>query len=81
MNNRELLDIWPPRPPDTPRADPLSMLFDGVPDPVILSDNEELPLQRTPLMQLMVRLLGWLILVPVLIFLAYRLFKLLKIVY
>ena len=52
----ELLDAWPPRredvtegsPKTSPRPDPLSMLFEGVPEPVIVSEDEELPLQRAP---------------------------------
>ena len=66
MDNNELLDRWPPGREGEeapPRADPIGMLFDGLPGPVILHEDEELPLQRAPSGRLAVRMFGLLVLI------------------
>ena len=74
MHDEELLDDWrpwtsreerkyaatlDPVPGDVVRADPISMLFDGPPPPVIVREEEGLALQRPPSGRLALNLLAW----------------------
>ena len=78
----DLLDDWPEqqrtqrsRPEvskQNPRPDPIGMLFDGIPEPVIVSEEEELPIQRPFSGQLVGELIGWLTGVIAAIYLIYR---------
>ena len=81
----DLLDDWPEQegsrpktpPTDVPRhnpgPDPIGMLFTGIPEPVIVNDEEDLPIQRPFSAQLIVELVGWLLGVTALIYAVYRL--------
>ncbi|CAH1001602.1 hypothetical protein LEM8419_02507 [Neolewinella maritima] len=78
MSKDELLDDWPTgkqgkQPKHTPRPDPIGMLFDGIPEPVIMSDEEELPILRPFSPQLILELIGWLLGVTAAIYGIYRL--------
>ena len=78
----DLLDDWPeqqrtqqPRPDvpkQNPRPDPIGMLFEGIPEPVIVSEEEELPIQRPFSGQLVGELIGWLTAVIAVIYVIYR---------
>ena len=48
------------------------ILFNNIPDPIIVSEEEELPLQRAPSGQLVLELFRWLIGVVALIYTIYR---------
>ncbi|WP_420459432.1 hypothetical protein [Neolewinella sp.] len=70
----DLLDDWPEqrRTGKGPRPDPIGMLFDGIPEPVIVSEEEELPIQRPFSGQLVGELIGWLTGVIAVMYLIYR---------
>lgn len=82
MRNDELLDSWVPNEPgdkqpdkragDSVRPDPIDMLFSGVPEPVIVREEEELAIQRAPSGRLALNMLIWFLAVIGLIILAYR---------
>ena len=81
----DLLDDWPEEqrtqrfqpevPKQNPRPDPIGMLFDGIPEPVIVSEEEELPIQRPFSGQLVGELIGWLTGVIAAIYLIYLFFR------
>jgi len=86
MANDELLDSWEAgrgqweRKQDdeegsgrTLRPDPIHMLFDGPPPPLIVREGEELPLQRPPSARLALNVLVWFFGSLGLLVLAYRL--------